>query len=111
MGLATGVLDADAAAEALIMVLNESYPDILLGVYSDLRRHVFGFFVDPNTTQHKLRLVGNAETVEREDGLLRMLKHLTPEMKATMEKGILEDWRTDMRGIAAKMHLRPISVK
>ncbi|KIW98434.1 uncharacterized protein Z519_00094 [Cladophialophora bantiana CBS 173.52] len=57
LGLNTGMLDAEACAEALIMILKDSFPPArTLNTYSDSRRKVFQFFVDPTSTQNKLRV-------------------------------------------------------
>ncbi|KAH6713269.1 FAD-binding monooxygenase [Leptodontidium sp. MPI-SDFR-AT-0119] len=68
MGLTTGILDAEAVADALIMVINEGCSDRVLWLYSDLRRQVFGYFVDPMSTQNKYRVQSSADDLEIEDG-------------------------------------------
>lgn len=50
MGLNTSILDADALAEALVMILQEVKPLSLPDIYCDQRRKEFRFFVDPTTT-------------------------------------------------------------
>lgn len=100
MGLNTGLLDGDALAEALIMVLNEGRSDKILTSYSDARRKVFRYFVDPTTTANKLRLHLASETAAEDDDYLRFLQNPTAE---EMEKGAepyFETWRTDMRAVA-----------
>ena len=100
MGLNTGLLDADALAEALIMILKEERSDELLTVYSDSRVQVFKNFVDPTTTANKLRLHLPSETAAQDDYYLRSLNNATPE---TLQKGArpyFEIWRTDMRALA-----------
>ncbi|KAJ5936837.1 hypothetical protein N7466_003287 [Penicillium verhagenii] len=97
MGLNTGLLDGDALAEALIMVLNEGRSDDILTSYSDARREVFQYFVDPVTTANKLRLHLPSETAAEDDSYLRSLQSPTLE---DLEKGArpyFETWRTNMR--------------
>lgn len=102
LGLNTGMLDADALAEALIMVLNEGVADQVLDMYSDTRRQVFGFFVDPMSTQNKLRVENHApETASQTDGYLRILaRGPTADEQRDMMKPF-ETWRTDIRAMAA----------
>ncbi|KIW26691.1 uncharacterized protein PV07_06504 [Cladophialophora immunda] len=99
LGLNTGMLDADACAEALIMIMKDSFPAAqTLNTYSDSRRKVFQFFVDPTSTQNKLRVHSNpAETAAEDDWFLRDLNHMTPKKAVEMVRPYFEDWRTDMR--------------
>ena len=98
------MLDADALAEALIMVLNENYPISLLDTYSDERRKVFQFFVDPTSTQNKLRVHSNPEdTAPQDDWYFRMMRDpskLSPKQLEELTKPYFETWRTDMRKLA-----------
>ncbi|KIX10187.1 uncharacterized protein Z518_01268 [Rhinocladiella mackenziei CBS 650.93] len=104
LGLNTGILDADAATEALIMVLNEGCSDSVLDVYSDERRKVFQFFVDPTSTQNKLRLHSHdVSTAVQDDWYLRMINHPTPEKMLELMKPYFETWRTDMRKVTKGM--------
>jgi len=100
MGLNTGLLDGDALAEALIMVLNEGRSDKILTSYSDARRKVFRYFVDPTTTANKLRLHLASETAAEDDDYLRSLQNPTAEEMEKGAKPYFETWRTDMRALA-----------
>ncbi|GAB1197589.1 hypothetical protein APSETT444_006887 [Aspergillus pseudonomiae] len=104
MGLNTGLLDADALSEALIMILKESASDQLLTLYSDERRKVFQSFVNPTTTENKLRLQQpySKETV-REDYFFRELQDATPETLQEKAKPYFEFWCTDIRALAGKL--------
>ncbi|KIW75446.1 hypothetical protein Z517_10187 [Fonsecaea pedrosoi CBS 271.37] len=99
LGLNTGMLDADACAEALIMILKDSFPpNETLNTYSDSRRKVFQFFVDPTSTQNKFRVHSNPpETAAEDDWFLRDLNHMTPKKAVEMARPYFEGWRTDMR--------------
>lgn len=98
MGLTTGILDAEALSDALVMVLKEGCSDRVLSLYSDLRRQVFGFFVDPMSTQNKARVGSNPDELEKEDGFIKMLKNPTPHSAAHQQKLYNDQWRTDIRG-------------
>lgn len=97
MGLTTGILDADALSDALIMVLKEGCSDRVLSLYSDLRRQVFAFFVDPMSTQNKARVSSDPDELEREDGFIQILKNATPQSIAYQQKLYNDQWRTDIR--------------
>ncbi|KAJ5201252.1 FAD/NAD(P)-binding domain-containing protein [Penicillium cf. viridicatum] len=105
MGLNTGLLDGDALAESLIMILNEGRSDKILTSYSDARRKVFQYFVDPTTTANKLRLHLPSETAAVDDDCLRSLQNPTPESLKEGAKPYFETWRTDMRAVAEKSGL------
>jgi hypothetical protein len=102
------MLDADALATALTMVLNPassktSYPTShILDTYSDERRKVFQFFVDPTSTQNKIRAHSHPDPDQavHDDGFLRELKRLEerPDMKRAMAlmRPFFDGWRTDM---------------
>lgn len=101
MGLNTGILDADALAETLIMILNESKPDSLLDIYSDERRKVFQRFVDPVSTYNKLRLhTVDAETANQDDWFYRLMQNPSRDLMKEMNKPFYEMWPTDMRKLA-----------
>lgn len=102
LGLNTGILDADALAEALIMVLKEDCSDKVLDLYSDERRQVFAFFVDPMSTQNKLRIQSNPpEVAPEQDSYFRLLNsNPTEEQMKELMKPYFETWRTAIRKVA-----------
>lgn len=95
------MLDADAAAEALIMVLKEGRSPSILEVYSDERRKVFQNFVDPTSTANKLRVHSNSvETAAQDDWFFRMMadpSRLSTKQLQELSRPYFETWRTDMR--------------
>lgn len=98
LGLNTGMLDADALAESLIMVLGEGHSDQVLDVYSDERRKVFQYFVDPTSTQNKLRIHNHApEVAAQRDWYFRTLRNPTPGKMTALMQPYFKAWRTDMR--------------
>ncbi|KAH7344393.1 FAD binding domain protein [Pyrenochaeta sp. MPI-SDFR-AT-0127] len=97
MGLTSGILDSEALSDALIMVINEGCSDQVLTLYSDLRRQVFGLFVDPMSTQNKYRIQNNADDLERDDGFVRLLNRPGTQAMDMMRKLYEEQWRTDIR--------------
>ena len=105
MGLNTGLLDGDALAETLIMILKEMKSDELLTKYSDNRRQVFQNFVDPTTTANKLRLHLSSATAAEDDYYFRSLQDPSPEVLEKGSKPYFETWRTDMRKVAKEAGL------
>ncbi|CAK7203394.1 hypothetical protein SEUCBS139899_006127 [Sporothrix eucalyptigena] len=99
LGLNTGVLDADALGDALIMVLNENQPvDAVLDTYSDERRKVFQFFIDPTSTANKLRVQNNhQDTAVDNDWYFRLLQSPTEQVLKEQAQPYFDVWRTDMR--------------
>lgn len=96
LGLSNGLLDSDAVARALIYIINENQPDSLLDMYSDERRRVFQFLVDPISTANKLRVErADPDTVVQDDWFYRILKERDPKKMHTLAKAY-EGWRTDM---------------
>ena len=101
LGLNTGMLDADALAESLIMILKENCSEQILDIYSDERRKVFQFFVDPTSTQNKLRIHNHPPEVAAErDWYFRTLANPTQEKMMGLMKPYFETWRTNMRRVA-----------
>ena len=98
------MLDADALAESLIMVLKEGRSPTLLDMYSDERRKVFQFFVDPTSTANKLRVHSNpAESAVRDDWFFRQMAvplKVSPDELQELAKPYFETWRTNMRELA-----------
>lgn len=85
------------------MVLNEGRSEAVLDVYSDERRKVFQFFVDPTSTANKLRVHSNPEDLAVEnDWFFRMMadpSKLSNEQLADLSKPYFETWRTNLRKI------------
>ncbi|KZL66593.1 FAD binding domain-containing protein [Colletotrichum tofieldiae] len=100
MGLTSGLLDGEALADTLELVINENHDPELLSVYSSERSRIFQTFIDPTTTWNKLRCAADPETAS-EDWALQMLIKRPHEMK---NYGIhfFSSWRTDMRSLIAK---------
>lgn len=102
LGLNSGILDADALADTITMILNELKPMSLLDIYSDERRKVFQFFVDPTSTHNKLRVQYNdQDTATRDDWFFRLLQNPTQNTLMELGKPYFEDWPTNMRELAA----------
>lgn len=98
------MLDADAAAEALIMIINEGKSDSILDVYSDERRKVFQFFVDPTSTYNKLRVHTNpVETAVQDDWYFRAMANPMPQQLEEMAEPYFSTWRTNMRKLTKGM--------
>jgi 2-polyprenyl-6-methoxyphenol hydroxylase-like FAD-dependent oxidoreductase len=96
MGLNTGLLDADAAAAALILILNDGYKEDILDNYSDERRKVFQTFVDPTSTYNKLRLHSvDPKTATKDDWYLKLMaRGPTQEEAMELMRPFVEVWRT-----------------
>lgn len=100
MGLTTGLLDAEAVSDALELIINEGKPLNILNIYSDQRRKAFQTFVDPMSTQNKLRCANDPE-VALEDWFLRSMLNPTPEELEGFSRPFFDVWRTDMRKIVS----------
>ena len=100
LGLTTGLLDADALSDALNLIINEKKSIDLLTAYSDERLRVFQTFVDPLSSQNKLRCANDPETAT-EDCFVRALISKTPEVMEAYGRPFFELWPTDMRKLAA----------
>jgi hypothetical protein len=101
MGVQTGILDGDALADALIMILDEGKPDELLTLWSDARRKVFQYFVDPTTTANLLRLqYPTMEEAVTEDYFFRERQDPSAEALRAEGRPFFETWATDMRALA-----------
>ncbi|KAJ6091447.1 hypothetical protein N7467_003416 [Penicillium canescens] len=96
MGLTTGILDSEAIADTLELIIHEGKPLGTLNTYSDERRMVFQTFVDPVSTQNKLRCASDVETAQ-EDWYIRQMAKATPEMTKKGTKPFFGVWRTNMR--------------
>ena len=96
MGLCTGLIDADALSDALELIIKEGKPLTLLDFYSDERRKVFQTFVDPISSQNKLRCANDPETA-MEGWFLRAVSKASPADLIKLGAPFFEAWRTDMR--------------
>ncbi|KAF7623099.1 hypothetical protein F9C07_2286497 [Aspergillus flavus] len=99
MGLTTGLIDSEALADALELIIHDGKPISILDTYSDERRRVFQTFVDPTSTQNKLRCASDTETA-KEDWLIRLMAKMTNaprEMVARGTQPFFTTWRTDMK--------------
>ncbi|KAH8749250.1 FAD binding domain protein [Diaporthe sp. PMI_573] len=99
MGLTSGILDADALAETLLMIFDKQQPISLLNTYSGERRKVFQTFVDPTTTHNKHRIQRTPESAY-EDWFLQKFKNPA---QTTLEEFLvpfMTTWRTDMAALA-----------
>ncbi|KUL87609.1 hypothetical protein ZTR_05878 [Talaromyces verruculosus] len=105
LGLSTGILDCDALAVAIEMILHEGGPLSLLSTYSDARRQVFQSFVSPTSTANKLRIQQEPSAAD-DDWLMRKMQNPTPEVLHDFIKPYITIWRTDMRAVVAEQAAR-----
>lgn len=96
MGLTTGILDSEALADTLELIIHEGKTLGTLNTYSDERRMVFQTFVDPMSTQNKLLCASDVETAQ-EDWYIRLMAKATPEKMKEGTKPFFGVWRTNMR--------------
>lgn len=99
MGLGTGMIDADALSDALELIIKEGRMLELLDLYSNERRQVFQMFVDPVSSQNKLRCANDPETAN-EDWLLRAVSDASEAEMAKLGMPFFEVWGTDLRKLA-----------
>jgi 2-polyprenyl-6-methoxyphenol hydroxylase-like FAD-dependent oxidoreductase len=102
MGMNTGLLDAEALADTLIMVLKEDQSLSLLDIYSDERRKVFQTFVDPVTTNNLLRIQYNTPETVKDDWFFRKLQNMDEKTARELARPFFEVWRTNMRKVLAE---------
>ncbi|GIC93648.1 uncharacterized protein Aud_010136 [Aspergillus udagawae] len=100
MGLTTGILDADALADALELIIHEGKPIGVLDTYTDERRRAFQMFVDPSSSQNKLRIASDVSTA-KQDWLIRFMARASGDgdMVKQATEAFFSVWRTDMRKI------------
>ncbi|KAI9162809.1 FAD binding domain-containing protein [Paramyrothecium foliicola] len=101
MGLTNGLLDADALSDALDLIINKGKPLGILDIYSRERSKVFQFFVNPLTTQNKLRCASDPERAT-DDWLIDRLINAPSEVAGGFSQQFLDGWRTDMIALTAK---------
>jgi 2-polyprenyl-6-methoxyphenol hydroxylase-like FAD-dependent oxidoreductase len=96
LGLSNGLLDSDALAQTLIYIIKDKQPESLLDVYSDERRRIFQFIVDPISTANKLRVERiNPDNAVQDDWFYRTLKERNPKKMYALAKAY-DGWRSDM---------------
>ncbi|KAH7148174.1 FAD binding domain-containing protein [Dactylonectria macrodidyma] len=100
LGLTTGILDGEALAATIKMILHEGSPLSLLGTYSDERRQVFQSFVSPTSTANKLRIQQDPAAADG-DWLVRAMRNPTPTVLREFIMPYMTVWRTDMRAAVA----------
>jgi 2-polyprenyl-6-methoxyphenol hydroxylase-like FAD-dependent oxidoreductase len=80
LGLTGGILDAGAAADALIGIFEDKADDSILEKYAEIRRTIFVETVNPTSQSNKMRLHdSNPDTIGDRDPFLNMLRTATPE--------------------------------
>ncbi|KAL3471088.1 FAD-binding monooxygenase [Aspergillus californicus] len=100
LGLATALLDSEALATAINMILRERHPLSVLSTYSDARRQVFQSFVSPTSTANKLRVQQEPAAAE-DDWMVRTIKNATPSVLRDFFMPYMTVWRTDIRALVA----------
>ncbi|KAL2135940.1 hypothetical protein VTI74DRAFT_6168 [Chaetomium olivicolor] len=101
MGLSGGLLDAEALADTLDLVINEGKPSSLLDTYSYERQRVFQIFTNPVSTINKLRCQANPDRAN-EDWLINTL-NTNPAALREYGRHFYDTWRTDMKCLAAAL--------
>ncbi|KAL1848575.1 hypothetical protein Plec18170_007882 [Paecilomyces lecythidis] len=98
MGLTTGLIDSEAAADALEIILLEGKSPDILDIYAQERQRAFQFFVSPYSTQNKLRVLNRPENA-RDDWLLGKLSQPVGVDAVLRDYGqpYQDKWRTDIR--------------
>lgn len=96
MCLTTGLIDNEAVADTIELIMHEGRPLYLLDVYSDERRKAFMFFVDPYSSQNKVRAASDPE-LDHEDWFFCCMANPTSEQITRFGKPFSEIWRTDIK--------------
>ncbi|KAF4554407.1 FAD-dependent monooxygenase-like protein 4 [Elsinoe fawcettii] len=100
LGLSNCLLDAVSLSDALILTLKEGKPaDAVLTMYSDERRQVFQFFVDPVSSWSKLRI----QSGDTNDWFFRALKDTSSPAFANYLNTLQNVWPTHVRQMAASL--------
>ncbi|KAF7560189.1 hypothetical protein G7046_g3958 [Stylonectria norvegica] len=120
LGLCTGLLDADALHQTIVIAFSTTKPDDniknhtnnvsqlsdlqqLFGRYSAERRRVFQNIIHPFSSANKTRLHGgNAEDVAREDWYFQALARGDPKELKQIHSPLFDNWRTDMAKLYSK---------
>lgn len=96
MGLATGLLDVEALADSLELIINDGKPKSVLNVYSE-RQRVFQFFTNPVSTANKTRIVTDPEFAH-DDWVIRTLNN-NPTALRSYARQFVDMWRTGMTSV------------
>ncbi|KAI0965549.1 FAD/NAD(P)-binding domain-containing protein [Xylaria arbuscula] len=97
LGLSNGLLGSVALSDALIMILREGKPaGPVLTMYSDERRQVFQFFIDPVSSWSKLRI----QSGELDDWFFRCLNDTSSPAFAKYIETLENFWPTHIRDTA-----------
>lgn len=102
IGLSTGLIDSEALSDVLEMIMIEGKSDALLDVYSNERVKAFQLFVDPQSTQHKLRVQSDPETAH-ENWLIRQFNGESPFSLEELGAPYFKQCRVDTREIASQI--------
>ncbi|KAL2884138.1 hypothetical protein SGCOL_000075 [Colletotrichum sp. CLE4] len=97
LGLSNCLMESVALSDALILVLKEGKPvDPILTMYSDERRQVFQFFIDPVSSWSKLRI----QAGEQDDWFFRCLSDTSSPSFARWVDMMENFWPTRIRDMA-----------
>ncbi|RYC84012.1 hypothetical protein BFJ63_vAg13099 [Fusarium oxysporum f. sp. narcissi] len=102
LGLCTGMLDADALAQAFDLALNRyacepKVQEECFRAYSAARRRVFQTVVHPMSSACKTRLqCGNPDEIAEEDWYMRTLRNGNKSEIDKMHDGLINHWRTNL---------------
>ncbi|KAH7195002.1 hypothetical protein DER44DRAFT_734873 [Fusarium oxysporum] len=102
LGLCTGMLDADALAQAFDLALNRyacepKVQEECFKAYSAARRRVFQTVVHPTSSACKTRLqCGNPDEIAEEDWYMRTLRNGNKSEIDKMHDGLINHWRTNL---------------
>ncbi|KAH6698518.1 FAD-binding monooxygenase [Leptodontidium sp. MPI-SDFR-AT-0119] len=101
MGLTTGIIDSEAIADVLELIILGGAPIDALSVYSNERMRAFQLFVDPVTSANQCRMARNSESA-MDDWLMYNLAHPTKEFLEDYGKPMFTTWRKDMTEAVTK---------
>ncbi|KAJ4124086.1 hypothetical protein NW765_007132 [Fusarium oxysporum] len=102
LGLCTGMLDADALAQAFDLALNRyacepKVQEECFRAYSAARRRVFQTVVHPMSSACKTRLqCGNPDEIAEEDWYMRTFRRGNKSEIDKMHDGLINHWRTNL---------------
>ncbi|KAK1707640.1 FAD-binding monooxygenase [Colletotrichum lupini] len=97
LGLSNCLMESVALSDALILILKEGKPvDPVLTMYSDERRQVFQFFIDPVSSWSKLRI----QAGEQDDWFFRCLSDTSSPSFARWVDMMENFWPTRIREMA-----------